>query len=146
VAAGLGDLAELVIQRLDRRRRFDDWLATITVSLDVSRRLGDDRHEGIALTILGYALRQVRWLVEAITALRDAVAIHRRTGDCPREGTVLNNLDIALLGAQRYDEAIIAFQDAAAIFRLNGDQEGERIALEGLETGCAAPPWASCPR
>jgi tetratricopeptide (TPR) repeat protein len=114
------------------RRRFDDWIAVTTVSVDAARRLGDQRREGDALTILGLALVEVRRFEEAITAHQDAAAIDRETGDRHREGIALNNLGLALRNVRRFEEAITAHQDAAAIFRETGDRHGEGLALEGL--------------
>lgn len=116
----------------DWRRRFDDLLATTTISLDVSRRLGDKHHEGRALGYLGYALRQVRRFKEAITALQDALAIYRETGDRHGEGLGLDNLGTALREAGRPGEAITALRDAAAIYRDTGDRHGEGMALNNL--------------
>ena len=87
----------LLAEYLSWRRRFDDLIATTTLSLDAARRLGDRHGEGMALGNLGVALTEVRRFEEAITAHQDAAAIYRDTGDRHREGTALNNL---LPGAQ----------------------------------------------
>ena len=122
----------VLVGYLDWRRRFDDILATTAISLNVSRRLGDKQQEGRALENLGYALRQVRRFVEAITVLQNAVAIYRETDDRPGEGMALNNLGIALLEVRRFEEAITACQDAAAIFAALGDRDREGIGLDRL--------------
>ena len=79
------------------RRRFDNWIAVTTISLDAARRLGDRRREGDALTILGLALVEVRRFEEAITAHQDAAAIDRETGDRHGEGLALEGLGLALI-------------------------------------------------
>jgi tetratricopeptide (TPR) repeat protein len=117
---------------LDWRRRFDDWLATMTVSLNTARRLSDRHSEGTALNSLGVALREVRRFEEAITACQDAAAIFRETGDRHGEGKALTNLGVALREVRRFEEAITADQDAAAIFRETGDRHGEGNALNNL--------------
>ena len=48
----------LLAEYLAWRRRFDDWLAVTTISLNAARRLGDRHSEGTALTNLGIALRR----------------------------------------------------------------------------------------
>jgi tetratricopeptide (TPR) repeat protein len=111
------------------RRRFDDWIAAATISLDAARRLGDQRGEGDALTILGLALQEVRRFDEATTACQDAAAIYRETG----EGLALGGLGLALQGARRFAEAITAYQDALEIYRETGDQYREGITLNNLE-------------
>jgi tetratricopeptide (TPR) repeat protein len=114
------------------RRRFDDWLATVTVSLSTARRLGDRPGEGAALTSLGLALLEVRRFEEAITASEDAVAIFRQTGDRHGKGRALNILGGALREGQRFEEAITASEDAVAICRETGDRHREGVALGNL--------------
>jgi tetratricopeptide (TPR) repeat protein len=114
------------------RRRFEDWIAVTTISIDAARRLGDRDGEAAALTNLGTALQEVRRFDEAITAHQDAAAIFRQTGDRHRESRTLNNLGTALQEAGRFDEAITAHQDAAAIFRQTGDRHREGMALGNL--------------
>jgi tetratricopeptide (TPR) repeat protein len=120
------------------RRRFDDWIAATTISLDAARRLGDRRREGNALTILGVALRHVRRFDEAIAAHQDAAAIYRETSDRHGEGAALTNLGLALPHVGRFAEAISAYQDALAIYQETGDQYREDITLNHLETARAA--------
>ncbi len=125
-------LPRLLAEYFSWRRRFDDWIATTTLSLDAARRLGDRRGEADALTSLGIVLQEVRRFEEAITACQDAAAIYRDTGDHHREGMALTNLGIALREARRFDEAITACQDAAAIYRDTGDRHREGLALNSL--------------
>ncbi len=114
------------------RRRFDDWIAITTVSLDTVRRLDDKPVEATALTMLGVALTEVRRFEEAITAHQDAAALYRQTGDRYREGIALNNLGIALREARRFENAITAHQESAVIFGETGDRHGEGRALSNL--------------
>ena len=114
------------------RRRLDDWLSTLTISLNAARNMGDRANEGKTFSILGVALREVRRFEEAITACQDAAAIYRETGDRNGEGMALTNLGAALQGVWRFEEAITACQDAAAIYRETGDRNGEGMALTNL--------------
>ena len=114
------------------RRRFDEWIAATTTSLNTARRLGDRGNEGAALNNLGSALREVRRFDEAITAHQEDLAICRETGDRHREAMALNNLGSALREVRRFDDAITACQDAAAIFRDTGDRHREGTALNNL--------------
>ena len=107
---------------LNWRRRFDDWLAVLNISLAAAHRLGVRLGEGMTLANLGNALAEARRSDEAITACQDAVAIFRETSDQRREGMTLANLGNALFEVRRFDEAITACQDAAAIFRETSDQ------------------------
>ncbi len=116
----------------DWRRRFDDQIATCTLSLAAAKKLAIQANEAAALSNLGIALTEVRRFDEAITAHQDAAAIYRETRDRHGEGTALGNLGIALREVRRYDEAITAHQDAAAIYRETRDRHGEGTALNNL--------------
>ena len=122
----------LLAQYFAWRRRFDDLLATTTISLNAARRLSNRDGEGDALNNLGGALLEMCRFEEAITAHQDAAAIYRETGDRQGEGDALNNLGLALKGLHRFEEAITAHQDAAAIYRETGDRQGEGNALNNL--------------
>jgi tetratricopeptide (TPR) repeat protein len=117
---------------LDWRRRFDDSIATASISLSTARHLGDRRGEGAALTILGNALLEVRRFEEAITAYHDAAAIFRETGGRPDQSAALNNLGNSLREVRRFDEAITAHQEGLAICRDIGDRHSEGMALNNL--------------
>jgi tetratricopeptide (TPR) repeat protein len=114
------------------RRRFDDWLITLAVSLTTARQVGDRSVEAAALGNLGVALREVRRFGESITAHRDAAVIYRETGDRHREGNALNNLSSALRQAGRFGEAITAGQNATAIYQESGDRHSEGTGLNNL--------------
>jgi tetratricopeptide (TPR) repeat protein len=118
----------------DWRRRFDDWLITTSVSLQVARQLADQRSEATALTNFGAALLRLRRFEEAITAHQNAAAICRETGDRHGEGMALGNLGLALQEMRRFEEAVIACQAAASIFRETGDRtdEGKALTILGL--------------
>ncbi len=114
------------------RRRFDEWLATTTVSRDAARRLGERGNEALALSNLGVLLRQVRRFEEAITSHQDALAIYREIGDRRGEGAALSNLGLALREVRRFEEAFTSHQDAVAIYREIGDRDGLGTALNSL--------------
>jgi tetratricopeptide (TPR) repeat protein len=122
----------LMAQYLSWRRRFDDLLAVMTVSLAAARRLGDRDGEGDALTNLGLVLRELHRFDEAIASHQHAVAIFRGTDDCQGEGDALDNLGLALSGMRRFDEAVAAYRDAVAIYQKIGDRRGEGNALNNF--------------
>lgn len=114
------------------RRRFDDRLATATISLDAARRLGDRANEAAALNNRALALRNLRQFEEAITCHQQDLAIRRETGDRHGEGKALGNLGIALQEVRRFDEAITADKQAAVIYSEAGDRRHEASALSNL--------------
>ncbi len=123
---------------LDWRRRFDEWLATTTVSRDAARRLGERGNEALALSNLGVLLRQVRRFEEAITSHQDALAIYREIGDRDGLGTALNSLGMTLVKVRRFNETIAAHQECLSICREIGDRYGEGVALNNLGAALGA--------
>ena len=116
----------------DWRRRPDDQLATSKASLDVARRLGDLRHQAMALDLVGSALREVGRVDEAIVAHQDAVVIYWGTGDRIGEAIALTNLGNALTQVRQYEKAITAFEEGLAICRETNDRHSEAVALTSL--------------
>jgi tetratricopeptide (TPR) repeat protein len=125
-------LPQFLSTYLLRRRRFDDWLAVLTVARDSSRRVGSRSDEAAHLNSLGLVLREVGRFEEAISAHRDAVAMHREDGDRHREGIVLGNLGAVLREVGRFEEAISAHQHSADLYREAGDRRGGGTALNNL--------------
>lgn len=122
----------VLAEYLQLRRRFDDWLAITTISVDAARRLGDQRSESAALVTLGNLLRQMRRFQEAVTVCQEAVAICRQTGDLLGEAGALNNLANAQHEMGNFDEAIRTQQENLAIGRAAGDRHAEGKALNSL--------------
>ena len=116
----------------EMRRRFDDWLTTMTISRRTAQSLGDRHGEGDALNNLGIALREMRRFEEAMGACQAAGAIYRETGDRHGEGIALDNLGLALREVRRFEEAIAAHEAAAAIYRETADRHSEGKALNNL--------------
>jgi tetratricopeptide (TPR) repeat protein len=116
------------------RRRFDDWLATISISLNTARRVGDRQAEATALGNLGAVLGGMRRFGEAVTAHEEHLAIARQAGDRRGEVMALGNLGLALREVGRSEEAVIANRDAVAVFREIGDRQSVGMALGNLST------------
>jgi tetratricopeptide (TPR) repeat protein len=125
-------LPNALAEYLDLRRRFDDKVVIITISLEAARHLDDRMNEGIALSILGNALPEVGRIEEGIIACQDAILIARETRDRHFEGMVMGNLGDALRKAERLEEAIAANRDATAIFHETGDPQREGWAMGNL--------------
>jgi tetratricopeptide (TPR) repeat protein len=119
-------------QYLDRRRRFDDLLTALAISLHCARRQADLTNEAAVLTSFGLALAEVRRFEEAMDALQNAVAIFRETGDQAHQEMALGNLGLALAEVGRFEEAVSAHQEGLAICRETGYRRGEGMALGNL--------------
>ena len=117
-----------------RRRRFDDWLATLAISRKAAGRspCRNKNKKGESLTQLGWALGEQRQFEEAINACQDAVKIFERTRNQRAKAGALTNLGHALRGRDRFDEAIKAYQAAGNIYERTGDRRGSGIVLTNL--------------
>lgn len=90
------DLFQALAQYLGERRHYDEKLEIAEVGLGAARRLGDQRGEGVALTIQGGTWPYVRRFDEAVNACNQAVEIFHSTGDRNFEAQALGNLGSAL--------------------------------------------------
>ncbi|MBC6459943.1 ATP-binding protein [Actinomadura sp. HBU206391] len=117
---------------LDRRRRFNDWIALAHLARAAARELGDVRGEGRALNGLGLALRQTRRFEEAVTAHQDAARLFQGIGDRYGEASALNNLSLVLRELRRFDEAITVLRQDLEICRELADPYAEGLVLNNL--------------
>jgi len=117
----------------ERRRRFDDWLATAVIGVSAARRFGDRHAEGAALTSFGNALMSSRRFEEATRALQDAAVIHEEIGDHYNHAMALTSLGGALTNLGQLEEAVTTSRSALAILRRIGRQTGGK-ALSNLGT------------
>ncbi|MGW0222878.1 tetratricopeptide repeat protein [Streptomyces tendae] len=136
--AGMGhprttvSLAASLAAYLDRRRYFQDAIATGHHAVTIARQVGARHSEGTALVNLGGALFRVRRFDDAIDAFTHAIDIFRELGDRHREGSALNNLGLTLREMRQFEDAIGTFTRAVDIFRELGDRPGEGAALGNL--------------
>jgi tetratricopeptide (TPR) repeat protein len=117
-----------------RRRRFDDWLATLAISRKAADRspYRNKNKKGESLTQLGWALGEQRQFEEAINACQDAVKIFEKTGNQRGKAGALTSLGHALRGRERFEKAIDAYQAARNIYARTGDRRGSGIVLTNL--------------
>jgi tetratricopeptide (TPR) repeat protein len=126
-----------LVEYFRRQQRFDRWLATAAVGMDIARRIGDRHGEGVALDTLGLALASAGRYDEAITAHKAAVDVFN--DDHRRElGGALVNLSIALRESGRVDDAINSAANAVAVEQEIGDRHGEGVALDTLGLALAS--------
>ncbi|WP_234342652.1 tetratricopeptide repeat protein [Streptomyces sp. NRRL B-3648] len=125
-------LGECLMEYLDWRRYFGDWVDVATTALQVARRTGDALDMGNAWNSLGLALRKVARLPEAINAHMQARDVHQIAGDSHREATAWGNLGLALQDADRPWEAIDAHYRACELFVISEDLTHEGTAWSNL--------------
>ncbi|WP_205661249.1 tetratricopeptide repeat protein [Amycolatopsis vastitatis] len=97
-------------------------------ALDLWRELDEPRNAQACLNILGYALRQLGRLDEALECLEEASSIGRRYGLASTE----NHLGLVHQRLRRFGEAIGCRERALALNREVGDRSGESVALANL--------------
>ena len=126
------DLTRALEHMMSLERRFDDAIALGPIARRAAQRLHDRHAEAVVLRNLGGTLVQVGRQDEAITALRNALAIYQDLGDPGGEGTTLTNLGSALTYAGQFAEAGTVLRDAIDIHRRRGNRFSEAVALASL--------------
>jgi len=105
------------------------WLE---IALAAARQLQDREGEGVALSNLGNAYRNLGETRRAIHFLEQALLIDRELGDRRGEGVDLGNLGNAYFRLDETRRAIQFYEQALLIDREIGHRRGEGNALGGL--------------
>jgi predicted ATPase/DNA-binding SARP family transcriptional activator len=101
-------------------------------SLELFRRLGDERRTALALNQLGIALSNLGDIDGGIVCHEENAAISRRLGDGIRLSAALNNLGYCLLRQGRRDRATALFEEGLDVCRKIGHRTGESVMLGNL--------------
>jgi predicted ATPase/DNA-binding SARP family transcriptional activator len=101
-------------------------------SLELFRRLGDQRGTALALNQLGIALSNLGDIQGGIVCHEENAAISRRLGDGIRLSAALNNLGYCLLRQGRRDRAEALFEEGLVVCREIGHRTGESVMLGNL--------------
>ncbi|WP_214401270.1 ATP-binding protein [Pseudonocardia lacus] len=134
----LGDAVEAAFAETDigwtcvRLGAADRAMAATRRALAVWRETGDRRSEQACLNILGYALRQLDRLPEAVDCLTSAYTICIEIGHRYGQAATLNHLGLIHQRLSRFPEAIRCHTRAAQINREIEDPSGEAVALANL--------------
>lgn len=110
-------------------REFIRWLE---IAVSSARRLTHREGEGIALSNLGNAYRNVGETELAIQFFEEALIIARERDDLKNEGITLNNLGIVYVDRGETQRAIEYFEQRLTIARKVGDRRGEGKVLGNL--------------
>ncbi|GAB2952076.1 AfsR-like transcriptional regulator TcrA [Streptomyces pseudoechinosporeus] len=125
-------LAECLVNYLEWRRYFDDWITVGRVGQEITHRAGDRLREAVAWNSLGIALWAAGRVAEAIDALTCARDLFQATKDRRREAEAWNNLGGAFREAGRVAEAIDALTRARDLHEAVGDRHGEAFTWNNL--------------
>jgi len=101
-------------------------------ALKLSRRLGNQMVEGVALNVLGNVYLNQNKFQQAIESQQQAFAVSRQTGNYPGEGAALGGLGFAYLKQDQPQKGMEYLEKALPIFKQIGDRAGECQVLSGL--------------
>ncbi len=110
----------------------DEARDALEQSLEIERRLKNERGEAMVLNSLGGVLRDLGRMDEARDAFEQSLEIGRRLRDERSEMMVLNSLGGVLRDLGRMDEARDAFEQSLEISRRLRDERSERMVLNSL--------------
>ncbi|MGW0708824.1 tetratricopeptide repeat protein [Streptomyces sp. NPDC002643] len=138
-------LASCLVEYLQWRRYFDDWITVCRAAREAAHSSGNRGDEAMAWNNLGCALREAGRAREAIDAHTRARDLYQATKDHQDEAMAWNNLGLALREVGRVEEAVDAHTHArdlyqftgvpSDLYQVTGDHHGEATAWNNL--GCA---------
>ena len=127
--------AVLLLQRGKRATilgKLDEARQAFENSLEIRRRLHDERGEAMVLNSLGGVLRDLGRMDEARQAFENSLEIRRRLHDERGEAMVLSSLGGVLRDMGHLDEARQAFENSLETDRRLQDERGEAMILNSL--------------
>lgn len=101
-------------------------------SLELFRRLGDDRRTALALNQLGIALSDLGDIEGGLATHEENAALARRLGDGVRLAAALNNLGYCRLQRGDHEAARARLREGLAVSREIGHRTGESAMLGNL--------------
>ncbi|MFE2867854.1 tetratricopeptide repeat protein [Embleya sp. NPDC059259] len=117
---------------LDHIRDFAPNLRDLQLALQAAEALGRPHDAARALTLRGFALREVRRFEEAITALERARDLFAATDDLTGQARAWNGLGLALREVRRFEEAITAHEHARDFYEATDNPNGQAGAWNSL--------------
>lgn len=117
---------------LNASRRFAAAADAYREALRLFRQAGDVQHEGLALSNLAGAHRELRAYDAALAAHDEALALIRRAGGPADLGMALVSRSMTLIETRRFPEAVEAAGAAAEALEQAGDAHGRAQALNNL--------------
>lgn len=121
-----------MVDFLERRGYWDDWVASQRIALRAARRLGDPLAQARASRALGYACAQTGLEQEAEERLASALALFRQGGDAIGQARTHQDLSAVLDKQDRFGEALRHDQLALDIYTEAGHRAGQASALNAI--------------
>lgn len=116
----------------NRRKFWDDWIATGVCTVEAAKRVGDESRLRMAFNMLGVAYLETRRLDEALICFEDVLTRSRSLGDRQSEAMGVINIGNVHHEQGRAQEAISWYRKAVPILRELEDFYGLGQALNNL--------------
>ncbi len=112
-------------------RYFDDWRVTHGLALQVARRAGNQRAEGVVLAMLGQPPLVASGTpgVSGVSELQEAARLLAAAGDRHGRAIALRTLGNALRRGGELSRPLAAFREALADYEASGDRVGAQQAM-----------------
>jgi tetratricopeptide (TPR) repeat protein len=125
-------LSWTLVEYLNRRGHWHDWLRTQQTALDVARHLADRRAQALTHRGIGFAHARLGQHTEARTHCEHALALCHELGD--RAGAAHAHLTLGGMQAQqgRHQEALDHAAQAVELFGVAGERVQQARALNSL--------------
>jgi tetratricopeptide (TPR) repeat protein len=127
-----------MVDFLDRRKHWTDWVASHTAGLAAADRVGDPFARAAVRNSLGVAYHELGRQDEALRYYREALEILGPTDDGYAKAMLLTNLGNINRTLKQHQDAIELHQQALALFGQIGNRYGEGLALANLGSAHAA--------
>ena len=125
-------IAWSLVDYLDRRGHWQDWIAVLSTGLAAARRAADLPGQALTCRHLARAYIRLQRFDEADTSMRSALEMYERLGDSNGQAHIHGNLGYLAEQQSRHRDAIKPAERSLELFRIAGDQRGEGIALNNL--------------
>ncbi|WP_158647539.1 tetratricopeptide repeat protein [Actinoplanes sp. ATCC 53533] len=125
-------IAWSLVDYLDRRGHWLDWVAVLTTALAAARRAADLPGQALTCRHLGRAYVRLHRFDEADAPTRVALEIYEQLGDDSGQANIHGNLGYLAEQQSRHRDAIKPAERSLELFRIAGDPRGEGIALNNL--------------
>ena len=128
----LGNLSMTYILTGKPKKAFE----CLDVSLEIARKLGDNREQGIILKKMGDYHKNLKDYTKAIEKYERGLPKVRKFADLPVEYSLLENLGNTYLEIGGYDKSQICFRHARTLGKRNADRFMEAKAMWNLSITC----------
>lgn len=121
-----------MVDYLDRRKHWSDWIESHTVGLTAADQLADPFARAAIRNSLGVALRELGRLDEALHLYHEALEIQNETGDSYSKAMLLGNLGNIHTALEQPELGIDFHRKAVALLETTDNLYGKGLALGNL--------------